>query len=99
MDSAWEQEILAFQLGLPHPFRYGIAGLFGDFELYRLLGLLLHDRRPFENMVAMGDIPDFQFDQVAAPELAVYGQVEQGKFPGALAQLQPDPDFPYFLQF
>jgi hypothetical protein len=48
------------------------------------VGFLLHDYCPFSYLVAVGDIPDFQFYQVAAPELAIDGQVEQGKFPYSL---------------
>ena len=41
---------------------------------------------------------DAQPDQIAAAQLAVDGQVEQGKVAQFAAELEPDPDGPDFLR-
>jgi hypothetical protein len=48
MDSARKQEVFTFEFGLLYPVRDGGSGLIGDFELYRLMGLLLHSLKILE---------------------------------------------------
>jgi hypothetical protein len=47
---------------------------------------------------ALDDIVDAESNQIAATQLAVDGEVEQGEFPGSMIQLQPNPDSPDLLQ-
>jgi hypothetical protein len=79
MKSARKQEALGTQLRRPNPVLQRVARLLGDLELHRTQGLLLHHHRPRGNLLAMSDIAYPQFDQIAAPQLAVDCQVEERK--------------------
>src|SRR5260370_9066832 len=68
------------------------SGLFGNFELDRSAGLLLNNRGAVSDPAAGADIVDLQPDEVTASELAVDGEIEQGKIARPTLQLQPDPD-------
>ena len=52
------------------------TGLFGDFELNRSASLLLDYRRSIVDPPAGAHVVDFKPNEVAAPELAVNGQIE-----------------------
>jgi len=54
-----------------------LAGLVGQLELHRLLGLVLEDDGAVRDGAAVRDIADAQRDQVAAAQLAVDGEVEE----------------------
>jgi len=47
----------------------------------------------------MRDIAYLEFDEIAAPKLAVDGQIEKGKISGTLGQLQSHPDRPDVSEF
>jgi len=47
----------------------------------------------------VSDIAYLEFDEIAAPKLAVDGQIEKGKISGTLDQLQSDPDRPDLSEF
>jgi hypothetical protein len=74
--------------GVEHgqPVSDGGADLLRDLELHRPAGLLLDYRRSIANSPAGEHIIDPQPDEVAAPELAVYRQIEHREI--ALAPLQ-----------
>jgi hypothetical protein len=80
------------------PGRDCVPRLLGDLKLDRALGLLLHDHRPRHDPSALDDIVDAESHQIAASQLAVYGEVEQREFPGSMIQLQPNPDSPDLFQ-
>ena len=61
--------------------------LVGQFELDQLPRLLLHDRCPGNYPTAMRDIAYLEFDEIAAPKLAVDGQIEKGKISGTLGPI------------
>jgi hypothetical protein len=63
-------------------------GLLGDLELDRLTGLLLDHRRSIANPAAGAHIIDPHPNEVAAPELAVDGQIEHRKIALAALKLQ-----------
>ncbi len=46
----------------------------------------------------VGNVPDPQGNQITAPQLAVDGQVEQGKLPGSVGDPELDADCPDFLE-
>ena len=52
------------------------AGLFGDFELNRSAGLFLDYRCSIANPPACAHVVDLEPNEVAAPQLAVNGQIE-----------------------
>ena len=80
------------------PVRDGIAGLLGDLELHRSLGLLLHDHGPVGDPGIVGDVPNPKSNQIAPAQLAVDRQVEQRQIKILVGQLEPDPDVPDFPQ-
>jgi hypothetical protein len=56
--------------------------------------------RPFGGYgAAVGDITDAQLDQVAAAQLVIAGEVEQGLVAQPVGQLQSDPDRPDLAHF
>jgi hypothetical protein len=76
-----------------------LARLLGDLDLDRPLGLLLHDNRAGCDPTALDHIVNMEPDQITPAQLAVQGEVEQRKFPGSMAQLQPNPDRSDLLSF
>ena len=58
------------------------------------MGFLLHDHRPLQGLVAVGDIPDFELDEVAAAQFAVDREIEQREVARAPFELQLCADRP-----
>jgi hypothetical protein len=81
------------------PCQNAIAGLVGQFELHRLLGLPLDDGRAVAGRAVHDQLADHQSDQVAAPELAVDRQVEHGQVAKPLLPLEMKADGPDLLAF
>ena len=75
----WETGTVPASVDPRDPGADRVPGLLGNLELDRSLGLLLHDDRTGGDPTALDDIVDAQPDQIAATQLAVDGQVEQGK--------------------
>jgi hypothetical protein len=73
------------------------SGRSRQFELDRSLRLALNDHGARQNLVAMGYIPHMKADQVAASQLAVDGQIEQGQVANRMVVLQVDTDRPDIL--
>ena len=73
MYTTGEQIVIGLEPGTAHPVRYRLAGLLGDFELHRMLGLLLHDDRAGANSIAMRNVANAQLDQIASAQLAIDG--------------------------
>ena len=80
------------------PLAESTPGLPGDLELHRPGGLLLNHGRSIANPAAGADIVDLQPHEIAAPEFAVYSEVEQGEVAGSALHLEPDPDRPHVLR-
>ena len=77
-----------------------VPRLLSDLELHRPLGLLLHDDCSGRDVTALEDyVVDAKPDQIAPPQLAINGEVEQREFPRSMMQLQPNPDSPDRFQF
>ena len=66
--------------------------LFGQLKPNGMARFALHDARPGQDMVALGDILHAQANQVASAQLAVDGRVKEGQIAQPLAQLQRNPD-------
>jgi hypothetical protein len=49
-------------------------------------------------VTALDHVVDAKPDQIAPPQLAVDGEVEQREFPGSMIQLQSNPDGPDLFQ-
>ena len=73
--------------------------LLGQFKLDGLPRLLLHDRCPRNYPTAVSDIAYLKFNEIAAPKLAVDGEIEKGEISNTLGQLQSDPDRPDLSEF
>jgi hypothetical protein len=80
------------------PVRDCVPRLLGDLKLHRPLGLLLHDNGAGGDVTALDHIVDTKPDQIAPPQFAVDGEVEQREFSGSMIQLQSNPDGPDLLQ-
>jgi hypothetical protein len=63
-----------------------------------MLRLLLHDDGPRGDLIAMTDVANLQFHQVAAPELAVNAEIEQRKFTDSVCHLKAHSQRPDVLQ-
>jgi len=95
---AREQESVRLQVIFRDPVADGFAGLVGDLELDRAMRLLLHDDGSGQYVITLLDIAHAKSHEVAAAELAVDCQVEEGEIPGLLGELQAEPDGPDILQ-
>ena len=69
----------------------GPSGLFGDFELNRSSCFLLENCRPVAHPAADTHVIGLHPDEIATPELAVDGEVEQSEVAFLPLQLEPDP--------
>ena len=72
-----------------------MAGLFSQFKPDRLSGFPLPDRCPIDSVSVWGDVFDLQFDDIAAAEFAIDGQIEHREIAGSslglkLAPYRPD---------
>jgi hypothetical protein len=68
------------------------------FELNRSARLLLDYRRSVADRPASAHIINFEPNEVAAPELAVNGEIEHREIAFAAFQLEPNPDRPHILR-
>ena len=73
------------------------ASLLRDFELNRTAGLALYDCRPVSHVSANGDVIDPKADEIAAPKLAVDGEVEHGEVTHSAPDHQVSSDRPHVL--
>src|SRR6266700_1951695 len=96
--TARKEELLWLQAGGRDPGTDRVPRLFGDLELHRPLGLLLHDNRAWGDMTAREHIANLKPHQIAPAQLAVDGEIEQREFAGSMIQLQSNPDGPDLLQ-
>lgn len=80
------------------PFRKAFSCLCHDLELHGPAGFLLNDGRTIANASTAGDITDLDLRRVAAPQLAVDGQVEQRTVAHALVLVEVEPDGPDIAQ-
>jgi hypothetical protein len=71
--------------------------LFGDFELDRSAGFPLDHRGAVPDSAPDAHIADLEPHEVAAPQLAVEGQIEQSEVASTLFELKPDADCPDLL--
>src|SRR5213593_147553 len=92
--TARKEELLRLQASGRDPPTDRLPRLFGDLELHRPQGLLLHDNRAWGDMTALEHIANVKPHQVAPAQLAVDGEIEQCEFPGLMIQLQSNPDGP-----
>src|SRR5258706_14104362 len=86
--TARKEELLRLQAGGRDPGTDCVPRLFGDLELHRPLGLLLHDDRTRGDMTALEHIANVKPHKVAPAPLAVDGEIEQREFPRSMIQVQ-----------
>src|SRR6266699_1872280 len=96
--TAGKEELLRLQAGGRDPGTDCVPRFFGDLELHRPLGLLLHDDRTRGDMTALEHNANVKPHQIAPAQLAVDGEIEQREFPGSMIQLQSNPNGPDLLQ-
>lgn len=89
-----EQIVLRPQVRHLDPCRDGRPGRLSQFELYRALGLSLHDHCSGQYLVPVRHVPNVQIHQIAATQLAVDRQVEHGQVANAMFVLKVDSDGP-----
>jgi hypothetical protein len=96
--AAGKQELLRLQLPFLNPRCDSGPGGLSQLELYRPLRFPLHDHCSGPNLVAVGDVPNVQIDEIAAPELAVDCEVEHGQVSNLVRILELNPDGPNVLR-
>jgi hypothetical protein len=84
-----EQVVIRAQAAGLDPRGQVISGLLGDFKLHRTLRLLLHQYRARGDHISMTYVPNAQPDEIARPQLAIDGQVEEPQLSRAMTDLQP----------
>ena len=96
--TAGEQEVLRLQHSQLDPGLQGVAGSLRDLELHWALRLVLHDDSARRHLVAVTHVPDLERDKIAAAQLAVDSEVEQGEFAHASFHLEADAQRPDVLE-
>ena len=94
MQTAGKQVRAAVQASVCNPRLNCRPRLLRDLELHGALSLLLKNNGPTRNIVAVRDISDAQFYQVACSQLAVDRQIEQGQIADSSLKLQSNSDGP-----
>ena len=94
MKPAREQEGAADHRRPIHPSRDQSSGVFRDFELNRAARLALDDRYAFADTIADNELGDPRTDEVAAPQLAVDGEIEQSEIAKVASEFEARTDRP-----
>ena len=98
LETAWEQISAVASVQGDDPLADSSTGLVGNLELHRPASLLLNDGRAIANSPASKHVIDPQSDEIAAPELAVDGEIEHREIAFSTLQLKPYPDCPDILR-
>ncbi len=69
-----------------------LPGLFGNLEANRPASLVLPNRCPRSGIAMRGNIIDSEGNEIAAPQFAVDGEIEQREITDFPVQLQPGSD-------
>ena len=96
--AAREQIATVFEIDLGQPTSDRGARLLGDFELDRPSGLPLDHGGAIAHPATGAHVVDLQRDEIAAAQLAVDREVEQGEVALSPLKLKPDPDRPDLLR-
>ena len=94
MKPAREQEGAADHRRPIHPSRDRSTGVFRDFELNRAARLALDDRYAFADTIADNELGDPRTDEVAAPQLAVDGEIEKSEIAKVAREFEARSDRP-----
>jgi hypothetical protein len=97
-EAAREQILSPYATETGRPISDSASGLLGDFETNRSAHLLLDYRCSIANPPARAYVVDFKTNEVAAPQLAVDGEIEHREITFAVLQLEPHPDRPHVLR-
>jgi hypothetical protein len=89
-----EQELARLPVGHSEIFVDRLPRLLGEFEPDRTTGFLLADRRPIERVAVGGHIIDADRHDIATPQFAINGEVEQREVAGTALELQLCSDRP-----
>src|SRR5450432_3413810 len=79
VDATRKDEVVRSQSGLLDPLLDSVASYWCDLELNRTLGLVLHNDGPSCHLVTVADVPHSEANEVAAAQLAVDPQIEEGE--------------------
>lgn len=96
-DTAWKHEIIDGATPPQQPCCEARAGVRGNFKLHRSPGLPLNDHRAVADFSSGHEIADLQLNQIAASQLAIDRQVEQGAVSEPLLAIKEESDRPDLL--
>src|SRR3954453_9843231 len=88
MPSTRKQEILGAQLTTTNPGSNGLACRLGNLELHRSLSFLLHNNGACRDPLAVRNITNANFHEIASAQLAIDREIEQRKITGTVSNLQ-----------
>src|SRR6266481_1743736 len=91
---ASKEKLARFLAGVPDVVVNGLPGLLGQFESDGMSGFPLPDSCAIPCEALWSDVLDFKADDITAPELAVYREVEHGEVSGSTLDLQLGSDRP-----
>jgi hypothetical protein len=94
MNAAWEEVLSVSWDRIGKPIANCCSRLFGDLELDRPARFPLDYRGSVLHPVPDAHVAYPQPHEVAAPQLAIDGEIEQSKVASALFKLEPDADCP-----
>uniref|UniRef100_E6QV35 Uncharacterized protein n=1 Tax=mine drainage metagenome TaxID=410659 RepID=E6QV35_9ZZZZ len=78
MFPAGEEKLVILEFSMGDPCGQGLSGLLGDLKLDGPLSFLLEHDGAMHDGVTMCDIGNMQSHEVAAPQFAIDGEVEEG---------------------
>ena len=93
LPEAAREEVLSVTPGeVRKPVVNRCPGLLGDLELDRPTCLLLNDHGTVSNPAAGTDIIDLQLHKIAAPQLSIDREIEEGEVALSMRELRPHPN-------
>jgi len=98
MNAAWKEVLRASWGRMGKPIADCCSGLLGDLELDRPAGFPLDYRGTVLHPASHAHVAHLEPHEVAAPELAVDGEIKQSEVASALFKLEPDADRPDLLR-
>jgi hypothetical protein len=96
-EAAREMELTARWRGVAKPIADCRPGLLGNLELDRPAGFLLNNSSAVANMPSFAYVVDPEPHKVAAAQLAIDREIEQGEVAALVFELESDPDRPDLL--
>mgnify|MGYP001098142484 CR=1 FL=1 len=95
INPAGEGKVVHSSTAPPEPCKQTRSGVSHQLELHRRPRFLLYHHAPRSDFRSGNERPDLDLHEIASPQFAVDGEVEQSAIPKATLPIKKKPDCPY----